>query len=366
MKKLLGVVFICLFGFMCVAQDLSENQISEITTAIEQYNKKDFESAFRVFNKYAGTNPQAAAYLGRCYFNGFGCIKNIALAEKYFLIAANAKNPVGLNGLGAVIQDKEPQKAFALFEEAAQSGIKEALHNLGRSYVLGIGCKADSKKGYELLVKAVEKGSIPSAEFLGMWYYLTDNWEGACKYLTIATNAGLINRQKELFFSQAMLDIYAKKYTDAYLKLKKCVSWNGYDEIRALEKLSFVCIKLGKNSEAENFLNSCIVKLNSYSNINVNKKADLCFAIAVNLKVLKHDLAEQEKFLLMSYELRKKSVNKAKNLSLAESELIYADLIYFYSKNKMKDKLDKLMQEMISNTSEDALKEIQKIQSKKK
>ena len=365
MKKIV-VCFCCLAIIACSTQVLANTQENEVATAIAQFDKGNFTTAAKVFLKYADTNPKAAAYLGRCYFNGLGCIKNTALAEKYFLIAANAKDPMGLNGLGAVIQDREPQKAFALFEEAARSGIKEALHNLGRSYVLGIGCKADSKKGYELLIKAVEKGSIPSAESLGAFYQLFNDWHNACKYYTISAQAGYGKSKQELLFSQAMLDIYAKKYTDAYARLLSYISGNGIDNIRAYERLVWVCIKLEKKSEAEKFLKICINKLELEQGMNIADKATLYFAIAMHLEALRHDIAEQEKFLLLSYELRKKLAQDITNLSLEEFELIYSDLIYFYSKNKMTEKRDRLMQEAMRNISEGALKEMQKSQSDKK
>ena len=365
MKKIV-VSFCCLAIISCSPQVLANTQKNEVATAIAQFDKGNFTTAAKVFLKYADTNPKAAAYAGRCYYNGAGVERNIELAKKYFSIAAKANEPFGLNGLGVIIQKESPEAAFALFEKAAQSGIKEALNNLGRSYVLGLGCKADTAKGRELLVKAVEKGSIPSAEFLGGFYQLFDDWHNACKYYTISAQAGSGKSKQELLFSQAMLDIYAKKYTDAYARLKSYISGNGIDNIRAYERLVWVCLKLEKKSEADKFLKNCIDKLNSENGMDIAKKADLCFTIAMNLNTLKHDVAEQEKFLLMSYELRKKLAQDITNLSLNESELIYSDLISFYSKNKMTEKCNTLMQEMMRNTSKKALKEMQKRQRSKK
>ena len=97
----------------------------ELVLAEEHFENRNFAKAFQIFQKLAEAgDPEAAAWLGTCYFEGCGTRPDDDKAYEYFELAARKNNPRGMTGLGLCYESgrgtpKNLQEAFRLYQKAA-------------------------------------------------------------------------------------------------------------------------------------------------------------------------------------------------------------------------------------------------------
>ena len=129
------------------------------------------KDAFDIFTRYAKNgDPEAMAWLGRCYLNGHGTEQDYKKAFEYFKQAAQQGHPRGLNGLGLCYMwgrgcDVNYKEALHYLTEADKKGFSLAAVNLGLFY-------SKRKSGFynqELAEKYYKKAiaqNVPDAKFL--------------------------------------------------------------------------------------------------------------------------------------------------------------------------------------------------------
>ena len=123
---------------------IAQNAVqTDLTRALEAYERKDYKTAFEIWNRLAEQdNPDAINNLGELYRFGQGV-------------------PV------------DTKKSFELYERAANrtdNTSAAALNNLGLSYYHGLGTEVNKAEGIRLLTLAANAGFAESSYHLGTAY----------------------------------------------------------------------------------------------------------------------------------------------------------------------------------------------------
>ncbi|EJK54851.1 hypothetical protein THAOC_25486 [Thalassiosira oceanica] len=106
------------------------------------------------------------------------------------------KDPVAINFLGERYchghfgLQKDMQKAVVLWEEAAELGSIDALHNLGVAYESGEGAREDKAKAAEFCEKAAMQGYVQSRHKLGLLEGEKGNFDRAVRHFMISAKNG--------------------------------------------------------------------------------------------------------------------------------------------------------------------------------
>lgn len=131
-----------------------------------QSNSADIELATQhLRNGLQVGDPHAAYALGTWYFHGSnGVRRNRRRGIELWIIAAEAKLSDALFDLAVcyekgTIVDKNPQKAFLLFLDAAIRGDKQAVFEVARCYTYGIGVSSDRQIADIWSARAEELGT---------------------------------------------------------------------------------------------------------------------------------------------------------------------------------------------------------------
>jgi len=134
--------------------------------AINNFNNKEYEKAFDIFNSdILKANSDAQYYLGKMYSDGSYVKKNY---EKAFQLAKNSadqENDKGINMLGSMFQngegtEKDINKAIEYFTKASNLGNAKAFVNLGEIYSKGGGgIEIDYNKAIEYYKNAINHAS---------------------------------------------------------------------------------------------------------------------------------------------------------------------------------------------------------------
>uniref|UniRef100_U9UA34 Protein kinase domain-containing protein n=1 Tax=Rhizophagus irregularis (strain DAOM 181602 / DAOM 197198 / MUCL 43194) TaxID=747089 RepID=U9UA34_RHIID len=110
-------------------------------------------------------------------FNHFGIEINVDEQKAFELYqnAANSENTSGIISLGycysqGVGTNVDKQKAFELFQKAANLGNACGVHNLGYCYENGVGTSIDKQKAFELYQKVANSENTPGIVSLGHCY----------------------------------------------------------------------------------------------------------------------------------------------------------------------------------------------------
>ncbi|RGB27597.1 kinase-like domain-containing protein [Rhizophagus diaphanus] len=110
-------------------------------------------------------------------FNHFGIVTNIDKQKAFELYqnAANSGNAFGITSLGycyssGVGTSIDKQKAVELYQKAADLGIPRGINNLGTCYLNGFGTNVDRQKAFELFQKAANLGFTHGIFSLGYCY----------------------------------------------------------------------------------------------------------------------------------------------------------------------------------------------------
>ena len=122
---------------------------------------------------------------------------------------------------------KDHQKAFELYTEAAELGSIEALYDLGDAYRLGKGVEKDEAKAFEFFTKAAMQGHVMSRQNLGVYEGLKRNHDRAARHFLIAAKMGYMDALKAMktmfMVGVASKEQYAqalKGYQDAVEEMK--------------------------------------------------------------------------------------------------------------------------------------------------
>ena len=124
-----------------------------------------------------------------------------ATAKKEFLVAADAKEPMGLHLLGSLYYqghgvEKDMKRAVDLFAAAAELGWRPSQTNLGIIYQAGDGVKRDMVKAMEYYMAAGKQGDLQATFHLGQIFRRGDGVEQdyakALDYYRLAVQQGYL------------------------------------------------------------------------------------------------------------------------------------------------------------------------------
>jgi uncharacterized protein len=100
-------------------------------------------------------------YLGYAFTNGVGVASDLAVAEKWYRLAADAGLTRAYYNLGRLhLANGQYLTAKQEFEVAASKEFMPAIHYLGRMYYFGYGVPVDGVRGKALLEKASKWGCV--------------------------------------------------------------------------------------------------------------------------------------------------------------------------------------------------------------
>ena len=135
---------------------------------------KNCMEAAQWYEKAANQGQVEAAFrLGKLYYyGGDGFAQNYAEAAKWLDKPAAQGNPVAQDLLGTILQNgwgvpRDANRAFNLFQSAADVGFAPAQRDLGFLYCAGLGTKTDFTIGYKWLFLASDQGDFHATHFMG-------------------------------------------------------------------------------------------------------------------------------------------------------------------------------------------------------
>ena len=137
---------------------------------------KNLSIAFKWFEKSAESGyDEAQTDLARCYSNGIGTDINKNLAFKWFEKAALQNNHSSQNSLGVCYEkgfgtDKNYTLAFKWFEKAAFNDFTIAQYNLAKYYYKGLGVKKNYKLAFKYCKMSSDKNHVESQYKLAEFY----------------------------------------------------------------------------------------------------------------------------------------------------------------------------------------------------
>lgn len=142
-------------------------------TNVNQDYQKAFD-CYRLSDIYGNTDGTFS--LAVLYKNGYGCEKDLALAEKYFIKAADRGNVIAAyHGLalryedGTFLWNEGNYKKY--LELAASQGYGFALFDLGRNYREGVfGYPKDKNISFLYIKKGADLGSSNCCDMLSIYY----------------------------------------------------------------------------------------------------------------------------------------------------------------------------------------------------
>lgn len=211
-------------------------QLEEMTKLNEQVQAKkkqvtDDETSVILFNSIRKTARRGKSYsqcmLADMYYNGCGCEKNLELAAKWYVKAANKNNKRAQfrsaqmyeNGEG-VMQDCT--KAFHWYCKCADS---EEIHNylgdaenkIGMMYENGVGTEKDMHKAFDYYLKAAEHDNIDAMLSIALMYEHLggDNYKNALLWYEKAAQSGSAVAQIALAYKYEYGDSFKQDHEKA-------------------------------------------------------------------------------------------------------------------------------------------------------
>ncbi|RIA88266.1 hypothetical protein C1645_826637 [Glomus cerebriforme] len=165
MNIIIGKYLLSLFYYNDI---ITNNEIR----IVSENQRKEFEKKLK--SALEG-NVIAQCYLGYCYRNGKGIIKDEKKAFEWYLKSANKGYSLGQYALGhcyanGIGIEKDETKAFEWYLKSAEGGNTNAQYNLGNCYIFGRGIKKDEKKGFEWFLKSANNKNSKCYYNLGMCY----------------------------------------------------------------------------------------------------------------------------------------------------------------------------------------------------
>jgi uncharacterized protein len=226
---LLSLTFLFLFSGSSIVFAADERLQAVITfyRGKEAYDRKDYKTAFRLWQPLAEQRFERAQYnLGKMYNQGLGVPQDDVLALMWWNIAgsngykdavtnrnflekkmppsqiAEAQFNLGVRyykGKGVPQDDKEAVKWYRL---SAEQGFEKAQYILGFMYHKGLGVSQDYKKAVKWYRLSAEQGNTKAQNNLGMMYVngqgVLQNNKEAVRLYRIAAEQGNANAQNNL------------------------------------------------------------------------------------------------------------------------------------------------------------------------
>ena len=120
-------------------------------------------------------NPKALVELGKCYINGDGVKKDVALAQRLFEKAAKLGSKSALchlaliyqKGLNGVVNYK---RAYTLYKKAADLGSVQGMYGAGHLLYKGLGVEQNYEEAVKLLKQGAERGHSGCCLLLASYY----------------------------------------------------------------------------------------------------------------------------------------------------------------------------------------------------
>ena len=181
-------------------------------------SKEELEKGYSFLIKaFELGNIAAANLIGNMYYEGiYPLDRNIEKAVEYYEKAADANYVFAINNLGKVAYQKgDISKAYDYYLKSANLGESWACNKIGEAYRTGI-LELDMQKAYDYYNKALDCNHRVLCYFayynLAKYYYLNGyetipaDKDRAIEYFKIASDNGILNASKELFY------IYAREY----------------------------------------------------------------------------------------------------------------------------------------------------------
>jgi hypothetical protein len=122
-------------------------------------------------------NSNFIVLLGKFNYYGIGTSVNKQKAFKLFQKAADLNSAIGLNNLGYCYlkglgtNNIDKKVAFELFQKSTDFGNGTGMNYLGYCYVAGIGTSIDKKMAFQLYQKAADLGNAIGINNLGYCYF---------------------------------------------------------------------------------------------------------------------------------------------------------------------------------------------------
>ncbi|CAB4404697.1 unnamed protein product [Rhizophagus irregularis] len=141
----------------------NEKEIQEILNYLEEQNITPQEIYNWLLDNQNNSNSNYLDLLGNFYYSGIGTNINKQKAFELFQKAANLGNNIAQYSLGCCYKyghgtDKDYNKAFEFFKKSAEGEYPEGITQLGYCYFNGIGTMINKKKAFELYQKAANLG----------------------------------------------------------------------------------------------------------------------------------------------------------------------------------------------------------------
>jgi TPR repeat protein len=146
-----------------VANPVEAMAVAEIAAATE-----DWDAAPAVWMQHARGNVRAQAEIGRCFSNGWGIARDVDLARKCLLPAAQAGDPLAQSLLG----DGPPQRSIAeeWYARAAQPGDAHAQDMLSWLLIDGDHRRPDNAQALRWALQAAAQGVAAAMTHIGLLY----------------------------------------------------------------------------------------------------------------------------------------------------------------------------------------------------
>ena len=170
---------------------------------VAAYGRKDYPRALRLFKRsYAVGDMRAANYLGRMYRDGEGVKEDRKEAMEWFRIAAergDAEAQWSLGGMYESILNRDEGAKWEL--RAAEGGLVDAQHYVGRLHLYGYTYGVNDPKGYndpreamKWLKLAANQGNVDAKDAIGIMYLngwgVAEDHKEAYRWFLMAADKG--------------------------------------------------------------------------------------------------------------------------------------------------------------------------------
>jgi len=159
--------------------------------------ERDDCQAFYWFHLAAENDLAEAQHnVGYCYHHGLGVLKDIEKALHWFSRAAQQNNAGAQTSIGHIYQYdyKEYKQAAYWYQKAANQNHAPAQNNLGYLYFKGLGVEKDPNKGFTLYLDAALKGNKIARSNVGFAFTngfgVAQDEQEAVRWFRLAANQG--------------------------------------------------------------------------------------------------------------------------------------------------------------------------------
>ena len=218
-KIILFVLALCLC-FNATGAAIAETPAAEMTAeelyqaGLDAHDAGDYAKAMEYYQLAADAgNPEGLRGVGALYTNGDGVEPDYDRAMEYFQLAAaqgdaKAMSNIGLLYLYGLTGEQDTDKAVEYYEKAGDHGFGDAYVTLGTMYYYGEGVEKDCGRAVEYYQKAADLGDASMCYTLGAMYYsgeeVGQDYGKAVEYYQKAADLGVV---------QALCDLGIMYYT---------------------------------------------------------------------------------------------------------------------------------------------------------